>query len=96
MFETAQQIHEELGAVAWLVSPQRVTTSHPPGLIVRGWAAGTLVSFSGTTTRIDRWDVRQVSERRGRLLAQSTPLEWREFATTNAELAAELVHVQRP
>jgi excinuclease ABC subunit C len=95
MFETAQLIHDELGAVAWLVSPQRVTAPHPADLVVSGWAAGTLVSFSGTTAQLDRWGVRQVGERRGRLLAQSTPPEWREFAATNAELAAELVHVQR-
>jgi excinuclease ABC subunit C len=95
MFETAQQIHDELGAVAWLASPQRVTASHPPGLIVCGWAAGILVSFSGTTTRLDRWDLRRVSECRGRALAQQTPPEWREFAITNAELAAALAHIQR-
>ena len=95
MFETAQQIQDELAAVAWLVSPQRVAAPHPADLIIHGWAAGTLVSFSGTTTRLDRWDVRQVSERRGRVLDQSTPPEWRDFATANAELAAELVRVQR-
>ena len=95
MFETAQQVHDELAAVAWLVSPQRVTASHPPGLIVRGWAAGILVSFSGTATRLDRWDSRRISERRGHELAQLTPPEWREFALTNAELAAELAHAQR-
>ena len=95
MFETAQQIQGELGAVAWLVSPQRMTASHPPDLVVHGWAAGTLVSFSGTDHRIDRWSLRRVGEDRGRALARLTPPDWREFATTNAELAAELVHVQR-
>ena len=95
MFETAQQIQTELAAIAWLVSPQRVTAPHPPDLIVHGWAAGTLVSFSGTDRRIDRWDLRAVDEDRGRSLAQLTPPDWREFATTNAELAAELAHAQR-
>jgi excinuclease ABC subunit C len=95
MFETAQQIQGELGAVAWLVSPQRVTAAHPPDLIVHGWAAGTLVSFSGTDHRIDRWSLRRVGEDRGRSLARLTPPAWREFATTNAELAAELADAQR-
>ena len=95
MFETAQQIQGELGAVAWLVAPQRVTAPHPPDLIVHGWAAGTLVSFSGTDHRIDRWSLRRVGEDRGRALAQLTPPGWREFATTNAELAAELAHAHR-
>jgi excinuclease ABC subunit C len=95
MFEAAQHIQDELASVAWLVSPQRVTASHPPDLIVHGWASGTLVSFSGTEQRIDRWSLRRVGEDRGRSLAQLTPPSWREFATVNAALAAELVHVQR-
>ena len=94
-FESAQQIHDELGAVAWLVSPQRVTASHPPDLVLHGWASGTLVSFSGTDHRIDRWSLRRVGEDRGRSLARLTPPDWREFATTNAELAAELANAQR-
>jgi excinuclease ABC subunit C len=95
LFETAQQVHDELAAVAWLVSPQRVTASHPAGLVVCGWSAGTLVSFSGTATRLDRWESRQVDGPRGQELARPTPPEWREFAITNAELAAELAHAQR-
>jgi excinuclease ABC subunit C len=95
MFETARQVQDELGAVAWLVSPQRVTASHPPGLVVHGWSAGMLVSFSGTATRLDRWESRHLDGPRGQDLAQLTPPEWREFATTNAELAAELAQVQR-
>jgi excinuclease ABC subunit C len=94
MFETARQVHEELGAVTWLVSPQRVTASHPPGLVVCGWSAGMLVSFSGTAARLDRWDCRRVGERRGQELADLTPLEWREFAVSNAILAAELADAQ--
>lgn len=95
MFETAQQVHDELGAVTWLVSPQRVTALHPAGLVVRGWSAGTLVSFSGTASRLDRWESRHVDGPRGLELAQLTPPEWREFAITNAELAAELAHASR-
>jgi hypothetical protein len=72
-----------------------VTASHPPDLIVHGWASGTLVSFSGTEQRIDRWSLRRVGEDRGRSLARLTPPAWREFAVTNAELASELVRVQR-
>ena len=95
MFETAQQVQDELGAVAWLVSPQRVTASHPPGLIVCGWSAGMLVSFSGTATRLDRWESRHVDGPRGQDLAQVTSPEWCEFAIKNAELAAELARAQR-
>jgi excinuclease ABC subunit C len=95
MFETAQQVHDELGAVAWLVSPQRVTAPLAPDLVVSAWSAGMLVSFSGTTTRLDRWESRRVSESRGQELAQLTPPEWRMFAGANAELAAELAHAQR-
>ena len=94
-FETAQQIHEELAAITWLVSPQRVTASHPPDLVVRGWADGVLVSFSGSATRLDRWDIRRVSRRRGLALTQLTPPGWREFANTNAELAAVLALAQQ-
>jgi excinuclease ABC subunit C len=90
-FETAQQLHEEIAAVAWLVSPQRVTGTQPADLVVHGWAEGVLVSFSGTSTRLDRWDVRRVGESRGRTLAELTPAGWREFAMINAELGARLL-----
>lgn len=96
MYEIAQQIQDELGAVAWLVSPQRVTAPHPAGLVVHGWAGGVLVTFSGSSTQLNRWDVRRVGERRGLDLAQTTPPAWREFATTNAELAAALAPAARP
>ncbi|HEU5483752.1 MAG TPA: GIY-YIG nuclease family protein [Microlunatus sp.] len=93
-FETAQQIQDELTAVAWLVSPQRVTASLPAELAVHGWSDGVLVSFSGTRTHLDRWDVRRVGERDGQALARLTPLEWRGFATVNARLAADLAQAQ--
>jgi excinuclease ABC subunit C len=95
MFETAQQIQDELTAVAWLVSPQRVTMSNPPDLVVHGWADGILTSFISTAARLDQWDVRRVGEERGLALVGENPPEWREFATVNAELAAVLAHAQR-
>lgn len=95
MFETAQQIHNELAAVAWLVSVQRVTTSHPADLVIHGWADGQLISLSGTTTQLNRWEVRSVGEHRGPALAELTPPDWREFAATNATLAAALQRAQQ-
>ena len=95
MFETAQQVHDELAAVAWLVSVQRMTATHPADLVIRGWADGQLISLSGTATQLNRWDVRSVGEQRGQALTELTPPDWREFATTNATLAAALQRAQQ-
>lgn len=89
-FETAQQVHDELAAVAWLVAPQRVTGCSPAEFIVAGWADGVLVRFAAHAGRLDTWQV----ERRATPPKVSIVPGWEEFATVNAELAARLVRAQ--
>jgi excinuclease ABC subunit C len=88
-YETAQQIQAELAAIGWLVAPQRVTGC-PDGLVVTGWAEGLGVTLRADGDRLDRWTSGPVGEGRGRAACALTPPAWQEFATRNAELAAQL------
>lgn len=87
-FETAGQIQAEAAALDWLVAPQRVTgCTH--GLVVEARASGVEFSLAASGDRLDRWATR-CTDATGTQASDSTPAQWREFATRNAELAAAL------
>jgi excinuclease ABC subunit C len=94
-FETAATIQLEAAALAWLAAEQRVTGCVPADLRVVGWAAGTQFSLLATDARLDRWTVRDTTERAGRGAAEHTPPAWREFAERNAVLNAVLAAATR-
>jgi excinuclease ABC subunit C len=90
-FELAGRVRDEIVAVDWLVSPQRVTTLQPYDLDVYGWDDGPLVQFSVRGGRLSTWRERAaVDTRRAARLVGATPLEWVDFARENAALAARL------
>lgn len=88
-FETARQVQDEDRAVAWLASPQRVAGC-APGLVVRGWSGGLLLTLRASGDRIDTWALGPANRTDGERAAAATPPAWREFARLNAELAVRL------
>lgn len=89
-FELASRIQDEISAVDWLASPQRVTALEPYDAEVYGWDNGHLVHFSVRAGRLSTWRQRPVGARRAAALQQATPAEWAEFAQENAALASRL------
>jgi excinuclease ABC subunit C len=90
-FETALKIQAEATALDWLVAPQRVTGCLP-GLVVGARANGVEFSLAASGDRLDRWATGRTGVT-GTGVSDSTPPEWRAFATRNAELAAALALV---
>jgi excinuclease ABC subunit C len=87
-FETALQIQAEAAALDWLVAPQRVTGCSP-GLVVAARADGVEFSLAASGDRLDRWTTGRTGATDTKA-SDSTPAQWRSFATRNAELAAAL------
>lgn len=89
-YEVAGRIQAELAALDWITCPQRAAVLEPQDVTLAGWADGLLVRFEMRAGRIARW--RQFA----RNLAQAepwlagTPPQWRDFADSNAALAAQL------
>ncbi len=92
-FELARRIQDEIEAVKWLVSPQRVTTLDPCDLDVFGWDSGMLVHFAVFGGRLSTWRERPAGARAAARLTARTPAGWAEFAGENAMLAAALAKV---
>jgi excinuclease ABC subunit C len=89
-FELAGRLRDEIDAVDWVASSQRVTRPSGEDLTVCGWAGGVLVRFEIRAGRLDEWTQRACGEAgAGRQLA-ATPAAWAGFAARNAELAAAL------
>ncbi|MEV6922992.1 hypothetical protein AB0M46_00560 [Dactylosporangium sp. NPDC051485] len=89
-FELAAQIHEELEALGWISSPQRVSTLEPAELRAAGWADGLLVLFTVRAGRLDEWTQRACPASRAARYLAATPEPWRDFADQAAGLAATL------
>jgi excinuclease ABC subunit C len=89
-FELARRVHDEIGAIDWLVSPQRVTALEPYDLDIYGWDKGRLVHFSVRDGRLSTWEERAADAGKAERLTRETPGEWTEFAHENAVLAARL------
>lgn len=90
-FEFAGKLQEEITALDWVVSEQKVSRLAPDDdLDVYGWADGLLVRFGMRAGRICTWTQRIVSEATARARIAANPPDWRDFAQRNAELAARL------
>ena len=91
-FEHAARLRDDLAAVEWLTSTQRVTAPGAEDCEVHGWAGGVLVSFAVRDGRLSSWRQRACSARAARPHLARTPAAWRPFAEEAAVLAAALLH----
>jgi excinuclease ABC subunit C len=89
-FEVAARIQDELHALEWLTSVQRVTTLEPVDLDAHGWHDGVLVRLSVRTGQLRGWTQWHCSRADAQPHLDSTPPAWAEFAQHNATLAATL------
>ena len=89
-FELAARIQEEIHAVEWITSPQRVTVPGGADSDVYGYSDGVLVHFAVVGGRLCRWRQRACAPERAQRLLAGTPEEWRPFAQRAAGLAAAL------
>jgi excinuclease ABC subunit C len=89
-FEVAARLQREIGAVDWLLSPQRVTRRDQGRHQLLGWADGVLVAFQVRDGLVNEWTVRDSPEPPVGL--EQTPLEWAGFLAAAAALAARLRH----
>lgn len=92
-FELAGRFQEQIEALHWLVSPQRVTSHEPTKAVVAGWADGVLVEFGITGGRIRTWTQRPSTEEAAEPRLAASPPDWTDFAQRNAELAARMHHL---
>jgi excinuclease ABC subunit C len=91
-FELAARVQQEIEAVDWILSEQKVTALTPAGDgEAYGWADGLLVRFQIRAGRLSGWEQRACSLAAARPHLSRTPAVWQAFATRNAELAARLV-----
>ena len=89
-FELAARIQEEMQALEWVTSVQRVTRERDRNVDAYGWADGVLVHFEIRRGRLIDWTQRRCTGDAAIERVRSTPVEWRRFAATNATLAARL------
>ena len=89
-FELARRVQDEIVAIRWLVSPQRVTLLAPDEFDIYGWHDSRLVHFSVHGGRLSTWEERVLGPQRAQSLTSTTSPEWLEFAQENAVLAARL------
>ena len=89
-YELAATIQAELHAIAWVTAPQRVTGVNGDDGDVHGWHEGTLVRFAVRGGRVREWAVTACGGPAAAARISETPERWREFAATNAALAARL------
>jgi excinuclease ABC subunit C len=89
-FELAGRIQEQIQALAWLVSPQRVTSQHPVDAVAAGWADGLLVEFGIKGGRLTTWTQRPCDADEAAPLVDATPAAWSDFVLRNAQLAAHV------
>jgi excinuclease ABC subunit C len=86
-FELAARIQEEIIALAWIASPQRVTTD-AGDFEVLGWHDGVTVRFGFRAGRLREW-AQQVGTQPPP--ATAAPDSLTEFAQHTAELAAVML-----
>ena len=89
-FERAATLHAELGALSWLVAPQRVMDAGGGDFTFTGFSDGFAVDLRIVSGGLDRWTVRQASESAVAARRAATPDSWREYADRAARLAARL------
>ena len=86
-FERAQQIQDEMAALEWITSPQRVAVTGGGDLVVQDWAHGVLISLEIEAGHLRTWSLRPAAHPP----AQAPPPGWADFARRNVELAAALI-----
>ncbi len=100
-FELAARVQQELEAIAWIASEQKVTLlpatgSRPADDLavtdcdVHGWADGLLIRFEVRGGRMCTWQVRDCAQATAQRHLDDTPVRWRAFAHRNAELSKRL------
>ena len=82
-FEHAARLQDEILALDWLTSPQRVTTQGGGDHSVTGWSDGIQVAFEVHAGHLRTWRQRTTA----RAPQDPPPAEWAEFAQVNADLA---------
>jgi excinuclease ABC subunit C len=87
-YEAAARIQEEIGALEWVVAPQRVTAPAGAGPeAVTGWAGEVLVRLRFRGGRLHGWEQERCTRPSPGTRA---PAGWAAFLRRNAELAARL------
>jgi excinuclease UvrABC nuclease subunit len=86
-YETAGRLTEELGALEWVVSPQRATGPDAEDADVAGWADGMLLRLELRGGRLRGWEQRAQAEPPS---GSATGGDWAPFVQRNAALAAVL------
>jgi excinuclease ABC subunit C len=89
-YEFAARVQDEIGALSWVSSPQRVTTTDAGNLTISGWSDGMLVQFGIRHGRLRAWSQRPCSHSDAIDALAATPAAWRDFTQRNAELTATL------
>ncbi len=89
-YELAARIRDEIAALAWVTSPQRITAMVAGDLTIAGWSRGILVEFEIRGGRLGRWSQRPCGLPAAAQALALTPVAWRGFTQRNAELAASL------
>lgn len=105
-FEQAGRIQEQLEAVDWLTSTQRVTIGPAPAAapgtrpgrllggkpdaIAAGWSEGVLVEFGVRHGRVCTWSHRAATETEAAPVIAASPRALADFAGRNAQIAAQL------
>lgn len=82
-FEHAARLQDEIQALDWLTSPQRVTVPGGGDHQVTGWSDGIQVAFEVRDGRLRTWRQRAAT----RAPQGPPPIQWAEFAQVNADLA---------
>ena len=89
-FERAATVHAEVGALTWLVAPQRVMAVDGGDATFTGWSDGCAVDFRVVSGCVDGWTIRRASESAVAARRAATLDSWRAYADRAAHLAARL------
>jgi excinuclease ABC subunit C len=89
-FELAGRINDEIAALAWVTSPQKVTTTDGGDFEVFGWSADVLIGLAVRDGQLKDWSRTQCSRPDATTRLAATPPDWVQFAQRNADLAAAL------
>ena len=89
-FELAARIQQEIQAVDWIVSEQKVTRLFPADCDAYGWDNGLLVGFRIRGGRLCGWEQRTCRWPAAQPYLDQTPAGWSTFAAHNAELGRRL------
>ena len=88
--EFAAQIQQEIAALEWITSAQRVSTMLPVSQTVSGWSDGVLVQLQIRAGKVCGWAQRPCGHATAARALRATPHGWSDFMRRNAGLAARL------